>query len=212
MSNLAARRAWSVFYVLMCLFCFAGSVCAETSSDSDLYYVAEDTFGEATFETRLSGGHDFSNPFLNVFSAGAGVFWLANSSMAMGLEFTGYGSRLRGSMQQLDIELARSGYQLSAKYPEHTMVGVLRITPLSGMLNLLSFHILRVDMHLLARGGTVKYRDHALGPLLGTGVEVHFGVTPAFGIQASVLWDAEKLSDQNWQWRNGFRAGPTLRF
>lgn len=198
-------------FLFSCLFIL--SCVSRAEEAGDLYYAASRPFAEPkSFELRLGTGYDFSNPYLNVLAFSASAYWLAGDDIAIGLEGAVFSTKKRGSTEVLEAELSPFNYQLKALAPEYSTVAIFRYTPVSGLVNLFSRKVIMADIHLLGRAGAVSYETQGLRPLLGLGFEVQLGFTPMWGMSVGMQWDAENVPKSDWQWRNGFRIGPTLRF
>jgi hypothetical protein len=196
----------------------AAAPVAQSDSDSDaqnsdLYYAAKSHFSEPKwFELRLGGGYDLSNPYLNIFSLQTSVYYLASADFAYGLEGTAYFSQKRSSTEILEQELNDFGYSVNTLSPEFSAVALFRITPISGLVNFFSSRILSADVSLIGRAGAIAYRTVGLGPVFGFALETHIGISPKLGVHSSIQWDFEKPGANAWQWRSGFRIGPSLKF
>lgn len=186
----------------------------EQTENSEVYYAAKSVFSEPkNFEFRLGTGYDLSNPYMNVFSMQASLYWIASGDFAFGFEGTKYFSSKRSSTETLESELSAYGYRVNVLSPSHSMVGLFRVTPISGLVNFFSSAILSADISVVGRFGMVNYEGQGNGPLVGLALETQVGITPTFGIHSSIQWDMEKPGSNNdWQWRSGFRIGPSLRF
>jgi hypothetical protein len=214
-------RHWNfTAYFLTALFVFSSSAIAETdkreekdSENTQLYYAAKATFAEPKIvELRLGGGYDLSNPYLNVFSAQGSVYFLASSEWAFGIEGTKYLSSKRSSTTALENELAAYAYTVKAFEPDYSVIGLVRVTPISGLVNFFSQRILQADISLIGRAGVIQYKTLNLGPVMGLALETHIGISPRFGVHSSIQWDLEKPGSYDWQWRSGFRIGPSFKF
>lgn len=204
------KQSWVALGIFLAVGLSGGLASA---AENDLYYAAEKPFlSNAKFEMRLGAGYDFSNPYINVYSGSLGLFYLIDRSLAPGIEVNGYTSGQRGSAQQLETELAPYNYKIKALAPQYSLVGVFRVTPISGVVNLLSTTTMMADVHLLGRAGVIQYDTVNLGPTFGLGVEFQMELNARFGFAAAVLWDIEKPGGQAWITRTGFRVGPSLRF
>lgn len=186
---------------------------AEDSADAGLYYAAEENFdSHSKVELRLGAGQDFSNSFLNIYGFSGGALYLIDPKMALGVEGTLYANTRKGSATSLADEMAREGYLMHAVGPQYRTVGVFRITPISGMVNLFSTEIIKVDISLIARAGGIRYQVLGWGPTGGLGLETQLGITPHFGISIAMHYDVEKPASEDWLWRAGVAVGPTFRF
>ncbi len=205
---------------LAVVFVFASPAFAETDKREDkdaentqLYYAAKATFAEPKIlELRLGGGYDLSNPYLNVFSAQGSAYFLASSEWAFGIEGTKYLSSKRSSTTALENELSAYAYTVKAFEPDYSVIGLVRVTPISGLVNFFSQRILQADISLVGRAGIIQYKTLNLGPVMGLALETHIGITPRFGVHSSIQWDLEKPGSYDWQWRSGFRIGPSFKF
>lgn len=183
------------------------------SADAGLYYAAEENFdSKSNIELRLGAGQDFSNSFLSIYGFSGGALYLIDPHIAFGLEGTLYANSRKGSAVTLADEMARQGYLMHAVGPQARAVGLLRVTPISGMVNLFSKDILKVDISLLARAGGMRYQVVGWGPTAGLGLETLLGITPNFGVSISMHYDVEKPGSEDWLWRAGVMVGPTVRF
>ena len=199
------------FSLLAILWLCAISCFANTDEDT-LFYSTESSYDRQNWESRLLGGFDFSNPYLNLYSAGLGQYWSIDRTFAIGAEASTFFSTERESTKALSRELGPFGYEIQALAPEWTAVFVARTTPLSGMVNFFSSRAIPLDLSVLLRGGWQKYRGLRPGALVGTGLEVQLCLTPHLGLHAALLWDGDKPQNRPWQSRVGFRLGPSVRF
>lgn len=186
---------------------------ADKSDNTELYYAAKSVFSEPkNFEFRLGGGYDLSNPYLNIFSGQATLYWLMNSEFAFGVEGTAYMASKRSSTVALENELSPFGYSVKALSPNYSVIGLFRVTPISGLVNFFSSRIISADVSLIGRAGTIQYKGLGMSPVVGLALETHLGITPTFGVHSSIQWDLEKPGSFDWQWRSGFRIGPSFKF
>jgi hypothetical protein len=187
---------------------------AEKKVEEDtLFYAADRAFSiDSKVEVRLQGGYDIANPYMNVFGPRLSALYLISPFISVGAEGTYYISQARQSATDLATTLKRHGYRLDTSAPDYSVVGLVRVTPISGLVNLFSSEILQAEISILGRGGTIHYDGVGLGPTFGTGLEVSGRLSSGFGFMVSVLWDIDLPADGVSQTRTGFWAGPTLRF
>lgn len=182
------------------------------SADSGIYYAAEKSFNtDAKFELRLGAGYDFSNPYLNVYSAQGGGYYLFDPMMAVGLESTVYATSHRGSYNELLKQFGAAGLAVSVNSPQYKVSAAFRVTPISGLVNVLSKKIVKANINLIGRVGTVKYTNRSLGPVVGAALETQIEITPHTGIFTQISWDFEHPGGDSWQGRSGFLIGPSFR-
>jgi len=190
---------------------------APTAADENaaLYYQAQTPFNTNThFETALNFGYLFSDPYFNIATATVGGYYLFDRTFALGLEGTGYASWRSRTGRGMDDDLGPYGFSSHEKslHPQASGMVVARFTPISGMVNFFSSEFVLADISFLARAGGIKYRNLSPGPVVGTGLVVHLGFSPTWGVESALIWDGEKPPGRNWQSRVSFRAGPTVRF
>jgi hypothetical protein len=188
----------------------------EPDTDNDaLYYVAVKAFSklEPRIELQAIIGADITNPFLNVFGPRLGLYYNFNPFLSAGIEGSYYFSADRDSARNLEATLERHGYSLDDSSPEYGLMGVLRVSPLTGLLNLFSSTVVQTQISLLARGGTVSYAHGVgMGPSLGTGLEIGTHFQSGFGLLASLIWDWDHPTEDAWLSRTGFDLGLSVRF
>ena len=206
--------------VISLLSAFASTTIAAEPSlsnvdDAEFFYMAEAPFVEGTkWETSLQPGYIFSDPYLNIATATASAYYMKQRGYAFGVELTGYSSWQSRAAQGMDSTLGDYGFasdQLTNR-PVFGAVGVMRLTPMTGMLNFFSSRVVMTDISFLLRGGTVKYANLPLSPVVGTGVLIHLGFSADWGVDTALIWDFEHPANHNWQSRVGCRIGPTFRF
>lgn len=189
---------------------FAGKA---DDSDSGLFYATEENMRtDSHWETRLLGGTDFSNSFLSIYGVHGGVLYLAQSSVAFGVEGGLFFLDKKGSGERLADEMAREGYLMHAIGPSARAAALIRVTPLSGMVNLFSQSVMKVDLSLVARVGVIKYQVVGWGPTGGLAMETLLGLTPGFGVNVSLQYDIDKPPTVDFLWRAGVMIGPSFRF
>lgn len=180
---------------------------------SDLYYEVPAPFSESTaWELRAGSGFDFSNPYLGIHSFRATGYRILSPLFAVGIEGTLYSSRERDAAKTLETNLRPYGYETRALAPQWSGVGVLRVTPLSGLVKVFQRQVWSVEIGLLLRGGAIRYQDQTVGPLIGTGLEVALGIAKDFGLAAGLVWDGDSVPGRAWQSRVGFHLAPVVRF
>lgn len=191
----------------------AAPLLAAPSPEELIYYETDSSFStDSPWELRATQGIDFSNPYAFLFATGLGASYSLDKTVSLGVEGSAYFAQQRASTAVLEDVLNRYGYRSDTVYPEYSAVGVIRLTPISGLVNFLSRSVLVADISLLLRGGLVNYRTLGLAPVIGTGLEVHLGISSHFGIAGSLLWDAQQPPGYRWESRVGFRLAPTWRF
>lgn len=179
-----------------------------------IYYAAERDFGDALrkIETRALFSYSNSNPYLNVFGGQLEVYYRASQFFAFGVEGAMYKSTKRDSAIQLEHDLKRHGYTLDTLSRSHAVRGIVRVTPLSSLSNLFSSSVMRTEIALSGRGGTVRYAGHGWGPSLGLGLELAVRFRGNFGFLAGASWDYQKAPNHPWESQLGFLVGPTFSF
>lgn len=178
-----------------------------------LHYVLENSFFQPRyFENSLSGGYDFSNPYLGIYSVTLQCLWAPINYFAVGVGFSRYQSKEKDAAATLRNEVDPIGYKLYALAPTHSVVGVVKITPLSGMLNVFSLHVWMAEISFLIRAGILDYDGLPEAPLIGTGLDIGLYFSLNWAMSIALLWDGDKPQDREWQSRVGFRLGPTVRF
>lgn len=184
------------------------------SPDSDLYYSVDSSFrrDERHLEAKLTTGLDFSNPYLNLYAVTGGAYWIFSPFVAVGLEVAGFHSTKRQSLSALEETLGPYGLAVQPLDPKWSAAGVLRVTALSGLVNLFSATVVAAELGALVRAGTIRYGGQALAPTVGTGLELALRFKGDVGVLAALLWDADHPPSRPWESRVGFRVGPTFRF
>lgn len=178
-----------------------------------LHYVIEESFLEHRyFDISLSGGWGFSNPYLSIYSVNLGCLWAPVRHFAVGVGLSRYQSKEKEAAAILRDKVSPIGYKLYALAPTHSVAGVVKITPLSGMLNILSLHVWMAEISFLIHAGILDYDGLSESPLIGTGLDIGLYFSPGWGMSIALLWDVDKPQDREWQSRVGFRLGPTVRF
>lgn len=189
-----------------------GPALPEIPEEESLYYVVESAFTSSTLlELQASGGFDFSNPYLNLYSGTLAAFVLLDKSIAVGVEASKFTSGTRASVERLQSDLSYA-FQTDFAKPDWGGSIVFRYTPISGMVNLFAARILQADISLVFKGGAIKYAMQRTLPTFGTGVNVHLGFSSSWGLLFQTIWDWDKPTGESWQSRVGIRLGPTLRF
>lgn len=198
------------------LFIFLVAVNASAladTMDSGVYYAAEKSFNtDDKFESRLGAGWDFSNPYLNVYSLQAAGYYLLDSNIAAGVEGTVYTTTNRGSFEDIKRQFSTAGLAVSVNKPQYKFAAAFRVTPISGLVNLLSSKIVKANVNIVGRAGVVQYSGRSLGPVFGAGLETQIEITPHAGVFTQIAFDFEKPGSDSWQGRTGFLIGPTFRF
>lgn len=183
------------------------------SEDESLYYATQPAVSPlANFEARLTGGHDFSNPYLHLHSINGSVLWLASPYLSLGIEASKFYSTKRQSALVLEQELGAYGFQAIAANPDWSAAIVARVTPFSGLVNFFGMQVVPASISLIAKGGLVKHELYRPGPLLGTGLEVLLGFGSRWAVLFAATWEADRPIDREWESRAGFRLGPVVRF
>lgn len=177
-------------------------------AEEDLYYLSRATFDQANAELQLSGGYDFSNPYIWIYSGSATAYWLESPVWAVGMEISKFGSYDRQTFKALQEAFSAD---IGVIRPSWAVAAVGRLTPLSGMVNLFSKSILMVDVGLVGRFGIIRYEQIDAGAMLGCGLEIGIGVTQSWGVHLNVDWNADRPSGLPWESRVGFRMGPVFR-
>lgn len=191
----------------VCLFARA------LSAQPELFYEVPAPYSEdASWETRLDAGYDFSNPYLNVYAFRVGGYRILSPIFAAGLEGTLFTTTNKPATKTLEDTLRPYGYETQALAPQWSTAAVLRVTPLSGLLNVFRRQAWSAEISLLLRAGAIQYQQVGTAPLFGTGLEVSLGVAKNVGVHADINWDADALPSRDWQSRVGFRVGPVVRF
>lgn len=206
---------WLVVLAILPRFAAAGDAASPpANNDEGLYYAVDKAFDTTSkVEARLTLGYDISNPYLQVLNGQAGFLYLASPYLGVGLEAMGATSSKRQTAIDLEGELARHGYKLAAYAPEYGLTALARVTPVAGLVNLLSSQVVRAEISLLGRAGAVNYGPElGTGPSLGFGLEIGIRTKTGFGVVTAITWDWDKVSDIPWQSRTGFRIGPSFRF
>lgn len=190
----------------------ADSAPGATIGSDQLYYAVERQFPEKRWEGRATFTYDFSNPYLQVAGAHGALYWSMNRFLSFGLEGGAYTSSTRDSAVALAETLRRHGNRLDIATPDYGFVGVVRMTPISGLVNIFSSNVMQADVSIALRGGATRYVGLGWGPTLGTGLEVNLRAPSGWGLLTSLVLDWDRTSDSTWQSRIGVRVGPTYRF
>lgn len=179
-----------------------------------IYYAAERDFGDALkrIETRALFSYSNSNPYLNVFGAQLEVYYRASQAFAFGVEGAMYKSTKRDSAIEIEHMLSRHGVTIDMLSRSHAVRGVVRVTPLSSLSNIFSSSVVRTELALSARGGTVRYSDIGWGPSIGMGLELALRFRGNFGMMAGASWDYQQAPNHPWESQLGFVVGPTFSF
>lgn len=200
-----------VFVFVFVFFSNLSASFAETPEEL-LYYENESPFEtNSRWEARPLFGLDYSDPYAILYSLGAGTSYSVDRTVSLGLEFTTYFTQIRASTRTLDDVLGRFGYRSDVVVPKYSVIAVGRYTPLSGLVNFLSRNVLLADLSLVVHLGTAQYQL-GFAPVVGTGVEIHIGLTRTFGIAGTFLWEAHLPPQYKWESRVGVRLSPTWRF
>jgi hypothetical protein len=209
-----ARVAKIIALVLLVLQVSFATAADEKKEDDVLYYAAEKPFSEKppAIEIRLGLTYDITNPYMNVFGPRLSALYNFSPFFSFGIEGTYYFGVDRGASADLSARLERHGFTLDQSSPDYGLMGVFRVTPLSGLLNLFSSSVMQTQVSLLARGGTIHYTQIGLGPSLGTGLELGTYFASGVGLIASVVWDWDLPSEGAWLNRTGFNLGGAVRF
>lgn len=183
------------------------------SAESELYYAAAEPFQKAkNVELRLTGGADVSNPMVNIYGVTLGGYYLAKDWLAFGLEGTAFNSSTRIAAHALSSMIETYGYRVGSYSPDYSAVGVVRVTPIIGMVNWFSNSILAVELSAMLRAGAIHYQQRGVGMLLGAGLDVHVRISETFGVNLAVQGSSEQIGPTAWVWRTGISAGPSVRF
>ena len=186
---------------------------ADPSGPSDLYYVVESPASHPnTFEIRILGGNDFSNPYLDTITAGLSAHWLLHRTIGLGLEAVTYRNSKRSSAIALEQTLGPFGFQVETPSPEWSSAAVIRLVPMTGLVNFFSWKIVPIDVIVLGKAGLSRYSAYNPGLLLGVGLEMNIGFDSMWGMFLAASWEQDHIPTLTHQSRVGFRAGPRVRF
>lgn len=180
-------------------------------SESLYYAVEKNSHPERKFEIRGAFGYDISNPYLNVLGGQLSGYYLINKFFAAGVEIAANTTAQKEYAKELENELKRHNYRLDMFAPDYGIVAVGRFVPLSGLVNLFSNSVIKTELGILLRGGSMHYKTLGFGPTVGTGFDVTFEFNTGFGMHTSLVWDWDKPSN-DWLNRTSFRVGPSFRF
>jgi len=201
-------RILALSIVVLCRVGF----CA-TESDAGLYFATEEALTtDHKFEIRSNVGYDFSNSYLAIYPIELGALYIIDPSISVGLEGSLFVTEKKGSAEAFADELKKFGYNMHAIAPMAKTVGMVRVTPLSGMVNFFSQSILKIDLSLVARAGAIRYQTAGWGPTAGLGLETLIGMGSNFGLTISFHYDVDKPNTDDWLWRAGVLVGPSFRF
>ncbi len=209
--SLSVRRP--IAFVLSVLVSGLSGSTFALEEESALYYEAREPFDAASHvELQILSGYEFSNPYVHVLPMGAAVYGFVSDVFSLGIGLQKFYASSRASINSLQSSLDPFGYVMSPLLPDWSASVSARLTPLSGLVNLLSWTVLSADISVIAEGGTTRYVGVGFSPTLGGALQARLGVTPEFGLLTELVWHVDNVKGYGWVSRVGFNAGPSLRF
>ena len=184
------------------------------AESSELYYDLKPSFRHSLpLELQMSGGYDFSRAFLWVYSVGATAYWVPSELIALGGEFNVMRSGKRETVQEMEAQLKPYGFPPDPPplQPQWNASLVMRFTPLSGLINLLSLSVFQSDLSLVARLGDIHYSDIGFCPWTSFGLELALAFSSSFGVHMNIDWGFDKPPQHKWISGVAFRLGPVIR-
>ncbi len=198
---------------LLCILVTRLGFADTDQADAGLYYAAEEALTtNHKWELRVNAGYDFSNSFLAIYPIELGALYMIDPSMSVGLEGAIFASGKKGSAETLATELKKFDYDMYAISPLAKAVGLFRLTPISGLVNVFSRHIVKIDISLVAKAGVIRYQTAGWGPTAGVGLETLIGMGPNWGLTIAFNYEYDKPTSDDWLWRAGILVGPSYRF